>query len=386
MPASTPPANPSDAPGPLDPGDPLSIPATLLGLLQAYSPSGAEAPAVEYLVERMHALGYTQAFRDGAGNAVGVMGDGPQQIVLLGHIDTVPGEIPLRIEESHGDGTAPRPGQVLYGRGAVDAKGPLAAFVDAVAEVGVRPGWQLIVIGAVEEERQSDGARYIRDRYRPNFAIIGEPSGWERVTLAYKGSAWAEVELRLPQAHSAGPGRSAPGTAIELWNAILDACAAYNAGRQRLFDQVSPTLSWFASGEDDFETWARLKIGVRLPPDLPPDAWYALLAGVLEPFAPLQFSMQPTGYAIPAFIAAKNTPLVRALLKGIRLAGGEPGFVLKTGTADLNIVAPAWACPAVAYGPGDSSLDHTPGEHIELGEYDRARRVLVEALIKLCDQ
>ena len=48
---------------------------------------------------------------------------------------------------------------------------------------------------------------------------------------------------------------------------------------------------------------------------------------------------------------------------------GKGRALLKTGTADLNIVAPAWGCPALAYGPGDASLDHTPNEHIHLSEF-----------------
>jgi len=56
---------------------------------------------------------------------------------------------------------------------------------------------------------------------------------------------------------------------------------------------------------------------------------------------------------------------------------------MKTGTSDMNIAAPAWGCPILAYGPGDSALDHTPDEHIDLDEYLRAVRVLtgvIEAL------
>ena len=49
---------------------------------------------------------------------------------------------------------------------------------------------------------------------------------------------------------------------------------------------------------------------------------------------------------------------------------------LKTGTADMNIVGPVWNCPILAYGPGDSSLDHTPDEHILIPEYYQAVKVL----------
>ncbi|HQU35457.1 MAG TPA: M20/M25/M40 family metallo-hydrolase, partial [Anaerolineales bacterium] len=109
---------------------------TLIGLVSQYSPSGGERRAVECLIERMKSLGYDDAFIDEAGNAVGVMGKGEKQVVLLGHIDTVPGEISVREENG-----------ILYGRGAVDAKGPLACFVDAVANVGAQEGWQFVVIG-----------------------------------------------------------------------------------------------------------------------------------------------------------------------------------------------------------------------------------------------
>jgi len=82
----------------------------------------------------------------------------------------------------------------------------------------------------------------------------------------------------------------------------------------------------------------------------------------------------------PAVRGEKNTPLVRAFLSALREEGAQPRFKVKTGTSDMNIVAPLWRCPVLAYGPGDSTLDHTPEEHIELAEYDRAIRVLAGAL------
>ena len=49
----------------------------------------------------------------------------------------------------------------------------------------------------------------------------------------------------------------------------------------------------------------------------------------------------------------------------------------------MNVVGPGWQCPIVAYGPGDSSLDHTPNEHIRLDEYWQAVVVLESALRRL---
>jgi LysW-gamma-L-lysine carboxypeptidase len=57
--------------------------------------------------------------------------------------------------------------------------------------------------------------------------------------------------------------------------------------------------------------------------------------------------------------------------------------VVKTGTSDWNVVAERWSVPALAYGPGDAALDHTPNEHLDLASYDAAVSVLVSVLDRL---
>jgi [amino group carrier protein]-lysine/ornithine hydrolase len=390
-----------------------TIPETLFNLVKIYSPSGSEQAAVKYLVGRMQALHFTQAVADGAGNAVGVMGDGPRQVVLIGHIDTVPGEIQVRVEPSppappprgegseispltllpvgEGPNTLPLtylpPGEgkmVLYGRGSVDAKGPLASFVEGVAACGPLPGWQMVVIGAVGEEADSPGARHVVSRYHPEYAIIGEPSCWERVTLGYKGSARFELSVRRLMMHSARQDESASEAVIRAWETIKARAAAFNLERERIFDRLLVSIQGMDSGGDGFEEWACLRVGTRLPPDLAPEAWYGRLESDegLSDIAGL--AIKPVGFPVPAYSAEKNTPLVRAFLQGIRKSGGQPGFVLKSGTSDMNFLAPAWGCPALAYGPGDSALDHTPDEHISLDEYGRAVEVLQAVLKQIC--
>ena len=66
--------------------------------------------------------------------------------------------------------------------------------------------------------------------------------------------------------------------------------------------------------------------------------------------------------------------------RAIRAQGGTPRFKVKTGTSDLNVLVPAWGCQAVAYGPGNSKLDHTPHEHVSIAELERAVEVLAAAL------
>lgn len=340
---------------------------TLIGLVSQYSPSGSEQKAVEWLVERMKSLGYDESFIDEAGNAVGIMGKGEKQVVLLGHIDTVSGEISVREENG-----------ILYGRGSVDAKGPLACFVDAVAKVGVKDGWQFIVIGAVEEERDSEGARFVVNQYKPNYAIIGEPNHWDRIALGYKGSAWANVLVQRAQTHTASGEETAAEAAVDVWLKIKAYVNGFNEDKKRVFDQLLLTLRGIDSSQDGFEQTATLNVGVRLPVEVSPEDWYQRLNEIVG-----DAIIEPIGFAILAWECEKNTPLVRSFLSAIRSQGGEPRFVYKTGTADLNIVAPVWKCPAVVYGPGDSALDHTPNEHIELEEYAKSVVVLVNALQKL---
>jgi len=340
---------------------------TLIGLVSQYSPSGQERGAVEWLVARMKSLGYTDSFIDDAGNAVGVMGHGSKQVVLLGHIDTVPGEIKVEEVDS-----------ALYGRGSVDAKGPLACFADAVAQVGVKEDWQFVVIGAVEEERDSEGARFVVDQYKPDFAIIGEPNEWDRVSLGYKGSAWSQVTVKRGQAHTASGEETAAEAAVDAWLKIKAYVDEFNSDKQKAFDKLLLTLRGMESDTNDFEQWAQLKVGVRLPVEVTPDDWYRKLKEIVG-----EAEVERLGYAVPAWGCEKNTKLVRIFLSGIRSQGGEPRFVYKTGTADLNIVAPVWQCLTVVYGPGDSSLDHTPNEHISLDDYQKALGVLVITLSML---
>lgn len=361
----------------------------LEGLLRIYSPSYHEQEAVDYLIAEMNALGLC-AFRDEAGNAVGVMdspaastGDAPYlppfplvkggrvpEIVLLGHIDTAPGMVEVRREADTGGGS-----RRLYGRGAVDAKGPLCAFATAAARVAPRKGWRIVVVGAVEEEcPTSKGAHFAKSRYAPEFAVIGEPSGWDRVTLGYKGSLWVTYTRKRATEHTAGRNRSAAEEAVNFWIAIKDYTEEYNQDKVRVFEKLDPTLRGMSSTSDGLEESAELTIGLRLPVGVEVSEIENRILDMAEG-SEVKFSTE-----VPAFRADKNNALVRAFLASIRASGGEPGFTLKTGTSDMNILGPHWRCPIVTYGPGDSNLDHTPEEHVELDEYEKSIAVLVSVL------
>jgi LysW-gamma-L-lysine carboxypeptidase len=335
----------------------------LIDLVRCYSPSYHEAAAVDVLVRWLRAHGF-RAGVDAAGSAVGERGphDAPHTLMLLGHIDTFPGELPVEVRDG-----------VLYGRGSVDAKGPLCAFAEAAAAAALPPGWRVIVAGAVEEEAATGaGARLLRETVTPDLCLIGEPSGSTRLTLGYKGRLIAHYNLRRPSAHTARPEPSAAALGAAFWARVEAWATAQSAGHAAAFDQVWAHLRAINSESDALSDTVDLSISLRLPPALPPEAAREAVLQCADADAALLF----TG-AERAVQADRHSPLVRAMLGAVRAVTGErPGFVLKTGTSDWNAVAERWTCPILAYGPGDSALDHTPEEHLPLSEYATAVAVL----------
>ena len=175
-------------------------------------------------------------------------------------------------------------------------------------------------------------------------------------------------------AHTAGREIAVAERAVAFWNAVAAYCADHNTGKTRLFDQLIPSIRIIQNGSDGLTDWAELTVGLRLPPGTAPET----LAATLSKFAHGGQLVFRGG--CEAYQGDKNNLLVRAMLRGVRATGGTPGFLLKTGTADMNVVGPAWRCPILAYGPGDSTLDHTPNEHVEVEEYLRAITALETAL------
>ncbi len=342
--------------------------ALLEQLVRIPSVSGDEAAAAHWLVGQMQTLGF-DAYVDEVGNAVGEIGAGHPETVLLGHIDTVPGNVPVRIEADR-----------LYGRGAVDAKGPLATFVVAAARLAARPDFRgrIVVIGCVEEEAPSSrGAHAVVERYAPDACIVGEPSGWERVTIGYKGTLRLRCATTVPCGHSAHDRETAVEQLVSWWQQLRAITKAHNAGQSRAFDQLQPSLLQLNSTSDGLEERAQAEVGIRLPLGIDPAAFASTLHRLDE-----RVAIEVLG-ATPAFQAAQQSPLIRAFNGALRGYGLRPRLVLKTGTADMNIVGPAWGCPTVAYGPGDAALDHTPHEHIVVSDYVRAIGVLETALAEI---
>jgi LysW-gamma-L-lysine carboxypeptidase len=379
----------------------------LESLVAIPSLSGQEEEASRWLVDRMTELGFDRSEVDPAGNAVGEIGP-----TDASHIDTVPGDIDVRVE---GDDHEAR----LYGRGSVDAKGPLACFTAAVARLGsdwaLEADVRVVVVGAVEEEAAtSKGARHIRQRFDgvdepvPAACVIGEPSRWDRVTLGYKGRLLIDLDARRPMTHSAGPEAGVATVGVELWNRVDAFAGRFNHSHEKAFDQLLPSLRSIRTSGDGLHERVEVGTGLRLPLGFPLDElmsdvqeWASRTVGVDAPpvreLTPgeiggvrmigerLEVRLDYRGYE-PAWRGDSRNHLARSFLAAIRAIGDEevrPAFVVKTGTSDMNVVGPTWQCPILAYGPGDSSLDHTPHEHLHLDELWQSILVLEQALRNL---
>ncbi|MGA8664103.1 MAG: M20/M25/M40 family metallo-hydrolase [Thermoplasmata archaeon] len=333
----------------------------LLRLLRAYSPSGREGRAVLEFGRLARELGYSVTL-DAAGNGIARRGRGRPRIVFLGHIDTVPGRRPVR--EGRGR---------VYGRGAVDAKGPLAAALIAGA-THAGPG-SLEVIAAVGEETDSRGARHLMPRRDVDAIIAGEPSRWDGVTVGYKGDLRVEALFRGRRTHYSSPRPTTADTALEwvvavrAWVGTRQADSPFRSLSMKIVR--SETL-----GEGDAES-VRITLDFRLPPgtsttsilkDLPrtPGRPHVTVPVRIEPIE-----------------TSRASPVIRALEAGIRSVGGRPTLWRKSGTSDWNLVGPVWDVPGGAYGPGDSHLDHTASESVSTAELGQAVHVLRFAFAQL---
>lgn len=346
----------------------------LCNLVRTPSVSNGEANAVRVFVDAARRIGLnTEIDEAGNGHALTHIetASNAREIVLLGHIDTVPGGIPVRVEDG-----------VLYGRGSVDAKGPLCAMLCAASRAALPGCVSVRVIAAVGEEiATSTGAHYVASQLRPAACIIGEPSGWHGVTLGYKGTMQIRATVHRENTHTAGPDGSATDVLFVWWAGVQTHLHALNTGYDRVFDQVQTTIRACTSSNDGVSDCAELTCGFRLPRWISPVQLEQLLRERTAESVRLHLFGQQDCYVVD-----RNDRVVRAITSAIRQHGGTPRPKYKTGTADMCVVGPVWECPIAAYGPGDAALDHTPNEHIHLDEYLRSIDVLTTAIETLADE
>ncbi|WP_433626163.1 [LysW]-lysine hydrolase [Halomicrococcus sp. NG-SE-24] len=285
-----------------------------------------------------------------------VRAPGDDGVLLTSHIDTVPGEIPVEVEETD-------EGEVLWGRGSVDAKGPLAAMAVAAVETGAS------FVGVVGEETDSRGARHLVDeRAEPAAVVNGEPSGWDDLTLGYRGFLAGTYSVAVDSVHSSRPDPNA----VEHATSWLSRVKAEFATDDPVFESVTVKPVEFDGGLDDdgLATAATVDVQFRIPP--------GTTAAEIRETAESELDAGSVSWdePIPPTLSSPRTDLARAFRVAVRAEGGDPGLLRKTGTSDANLYAAAWDCPVATYGPGDSTFDHAPDERLDLAEFDRAVAVL----------
>ncbi len=345
--------------------------ALLAGAVRHRSPSGEEGAVARHLVESMRPWADASEV-DEVGNAVGWFGSGALRVALLGHLDTVPGWWPVRVEAG-----------VLHGRGSVDAKGSLCAMIAAATRLSAatRERVSVQVIGAVGEEAGSEGARHATRAYpKPDLVVVGEPSGWDALTLGYKGRLTLRVEIERDEGHGARDEPTAAARAALAWSVVESWARSHEVASAGLFHAVQASLTSIGSTSDGLHQRAHASIGLRLPPALDPRDAEDALRALVAPRLGSDTVRLDFGNHERAYLGPRDGALTRAFRAAIRAEGAQPRHLLKTGTSDMNVVAPVWDVPMVAYGPGDASLDHTPHERLELAEYARSIRVLERVL------
>jgi LysW-gamma-L-lysine carboxypeptidase len=355
----------------------------LTNLLGIYSPSGKEESIADFLVEKMKQLGF-RVRKDGIGNVIGEIGKGEPTILLCGHMDTVAGHIPLRLEKDK-----------IYARGAVDAKGPLAAMVTAAVAVAQDPAFKgkIVVASVVEEEATSRGVKYlIKDGVSADYAIFGEPSGVGNITIGYKGNLHIKITCKTETGHSSTPWlyENALEKAFELWQQIQNSLPPLETQKSPFY-AVTACLTKMTGGTATsvipFES--EIHIDLRVPPPLTAAQVFNDTKKVIDQYEAENPKVQ-VKVAIEdsnePFEVDKSSPLVKALSASIRKVMKKPAVLLrKTGTGDMNILGRAMNAPIVTYGPGDSHLDHTKDEHIIISEYLDGIQIYKKTLLKLAE-
>ncbi len=321
-------------------------------MVKIYSPTGSEGRLVDFLVGWANKNGF-HSFKDDAGNFVAEKGFG-REILLVGHVDTVPGEIDVRLDGSR-----------LYGRGAVDAKGALACFLEAAR--GSDNG-KIVVVGAVDEEGDSRGARSILNRYEPDYIIVGEPSGWSNLNTGYKGRINLFYKLERGTEHSSSLTNNCAEECIEFINGLRDYCASFNRDKG-LFDNLGMNLLSINSANDGLRENTQMVLNFRVPVGFDLDGLKGFVNGS-KGDADINYS----SFEKPVKVD-KNNNLVPAFMRAIRGCGGEVRFKLKSGTSDMNVLQ-EYNVPMITYGPGDFRLEHTPNECLDLEEYKKAIQVM----------
>ena len=344
--------------------------------LRIYSPTSREKELASYLADEMKLLGYSRVRLDRAGNVVGEAGRGKTRLLLCGHMDTVPGKLPVRKTKD-----------AIYGRGAADAKSPLCALLTAgagAADSGIR----ITFAGVTEEEGDGAGIeQLIRSGPEFDYAVFGEPSGAERVTIGYRGRVSLQVALQTAGGHAGSPW--ANRSAFDEFASLMVRLRRYEGSKSVEGDHfrslsITPTIVKAGSYQNVIPDRCEATLDLRLPPSIPSSTAIREVRSVVgEAGDGLKFRVT-AGHPTEAYESDPGSTLVRAFQRAIIIRlKSKPRLVRKTGTGDMNTFARKTGAQCLTYGPGPSATSHTDGEMVQVRDYLNSIEVVNEAIAQL---
>ena len=334
--------------------------------LEIYTPSRSEAQLANLIKEKcLDDLGFEKVNIDSVGNVIATKGNGTPRILLCGHMDTVPGQIPVRIDSGF-----------LFGRGASDAKAPLISMLLACSEFKQRG--TIIFAGVVDEEGNATGIKeLVKNNLSIDYAIFGEPSGINRITISYKGRIALKLTCDvLDSAHASAPwlSKNSIEEVFEVWKLLSAEISAKYDKTDKKSNSLSLSLTEISGGSSHNVTPQKCKvtIDIRVPNGVK----------CLEILNHLDTSIRNISemkkvkitYRIEdmteAFEADHSSPLVRALsLSILDVCKVRSVLLRKTGTGDMNVLGNSLNIPVVTYGPGEPHVSHSKDEKVEIQSY-----------------
>jgi len=348
--------------------------------LELYTPSRSEAALANMIKDKcVNELGFEQVNIDNVGNIIATKGTGEPRILLCGHMDTVPGQVPVRIEDGY-----------IYGRGASDAKAPLIAMLLAASEFPKQSG-TVIFAGVVDEEGNATGVKQlVKNKMGVDYAVFGEPSGVENITVAYKG----RLAIRLTcdvgdSAHASAPwlAKNAIEEMYDFWNAIKAEIERVGTAENKA-KSISCSVTEITGGSSHNVTPQKCKItmDIRVPTVTTCENVLGIVDTVVTRVA-AEKGVKAT-YRIEdktePFEADHSSPLVRSLLLAVLdVRKKRPMLLRKTGTGDMNVLGHSFKIPVITYGPGDPHASHTADERVNIDEYVSSIEVYQRALFHL---
>jgi len=313
--------------------------------------------------------------RDREGNILASRGSGEPELVLNTHIDTVPPHIPYE-----------RDGDIVRGRGACDAKGPLSAFLDAFLAADVADGQLTLAITTNEETTQTGGA-HLGERLSADGYIVGEPTGLD-VCHAARGQFEGELTIHGESGHASDP---ANGTnAIRAVAPILQALESYDQqggpGAHDLLGPPTLTPSVIEGGEaiNQIPAACTLRFDRRTVPPETVEGFFSDLEAHLAGWLPDAYDLdvglvRPEMPAPEAFATDPDERLVETLLDA---SGGD----LRPFGAATE--ASYFDGPVVVFGPGvladeQGPVAHADREYVDTAELEAAAVAVRETVERL---